>query len=102
MSFTRRGKFFYVKADLTKQKEQALKYAEDRIYNDAEVKKYVKYVYVDPNCNLMAFTRTCRFMKFNLEVEFEYLILHVDNTTRESEKIYDMIGDQLQSLCPRE
>ena len=98
----RKGSNFYVKADLTKKKENSLTYARDRIPSDPGVRKFVKYVYVDPNCNLMAFTATGRFMRFNSECDFDYLLSYVDNTTRESENVYNMLEDQLQSLYPSE
>ena len=67
----RKGSNFYVKADLTKKKENSLTHARDRIRSDPGVRKSVKYVYVDPNCNLMAFTATGRFTRFNSECAFD-------------------------------
>ena len=42
---------FYVKSDLTKQKDDVLKYAREKIRSDPGVTKFIEYVYVDPNCN---------------------------------------------------
>ena len=78
---------FYVKADLTKQKDNVLKYAREK-RSDPGVSKFVECVYVDTNCNLAAFTLTGRFMKFNSKREFDYLVSYVDNTTTVSENIY--------------
>ena len=93
---------FYVKADSTKQKDNVLKYPREKIRSDPGVSKFIEYVYVDPNCNLMAFTLTGRFTKFNSEWEFDYLVSHVDNTTTVSENIHDIIGNQLITLHPGE
>ena len=98
----RKGSNFYVKADLTKKKENSLTYARDGIRPDPGVRKFVKYVYVDPNCNLMAFTATGRFMRFNSECAFDSLLSYVDNTTRGSENVFNLLEDQLQSLYPGE
>ena len=98
----RKNSLYHIKADLTKQKNQTLQYARSRIHNDSLLKEFVNYVYVDPNCNLIAFTKTGRFLAFNTELDFDLLISYVDDTTRESEKVYDLIGDQFNSLFPRE
>ena len=67
-SLRMKGSNFYVKADLTKKKENSLTYARERIRSDPGVRKFVKYVYVDPNCNLMA---AGRFTRFNSECDFD-------------------------------
>ena len=42
-------------------------------------------------------------MKFNTELEFDMLILPVDNTSIEPEKIFDWIEGQFQQhICPGE
>ena len=71
---------FYGKADLTKQKDNVLKYAREKIRSDPGVSKFIGFVYVDDNCNQVAFTLTGRFMKFNSERGFDYLVSYVDNT----------------------
>ena len=68
---------FYVKADLTKQKDNVLKYARQKIRSDPGVSKFI--VYVDPNRNLVVFTLTGRFMTLfpngNLIIWFHMLII---------------------------
>ena len=69
-----------------------LNYAQDQIRIDGSLgKKFIKYVYPDANCTLMAFTSTGRFISFNSKSEFDSLILHVDNTCKVSEDIYKTI-----------
>ena len=38
------------------------------------VRRFINYVYVDANCNLMAFTSNGRFMKFDSELEFDCIL----------------------------
>ena len=88
-------------ADLTSRNGQVLKYARDQIQAEGSMaNKFIKFVYADATCSLMAFTYTGRFQKFNSEVEVNDIALHVDNTSRSSEGIYDMIGKQFESLHP--
>ena len=94
---------FHMMAEVTSRNEQVLNYARDQIQSEGSMaNKFIKFVYADTNSSLMAFTYTGRFQKFNLEVELNDIALHVDNTSRSSEGIYDMIGKQFESLHPGE
>ena len=93
---------FYLKADLTKQKDEALRYARHKINDDSEVSDLVDYVYVDANCNLMACTSTRRFLKFNSRYDFDLLVCYVDNTSKASQEAYDECEVQFQQLCSGE
>ena len=93
---------YYVKPDLTKRRENVFSYARDQLRNRNYVSNHIKYVFVDPNCNLMACTRTGRFMKFNTEGEFDDIVLFMNNTSVESENVYAMIESDLQSPFPGE
>ena len=80
---------YYMKADLTIRKEEVLNYAQVQIKIEGSMaKEYIKYVYPDANCNLMACTSTGRFLRFNTKAEFDSIILYVDNNTRASEDAY--------------
>ena len=47
-------------------------YAREQINDEGSLaNRLINYVYVDPNCTLMAFTSTGRFLRFNSEEEFE-------------------------------
>ena len=93
---------YYVKPDLTKRRENVFSYARDQLRNRNYVSNHIKYVFVDPNCNLMACTRTGRFMKFNTEGEFDDIVLFMNNTSVERENVYAMIESDLQSPFPGE
>ena len=94
---------YYMSADLTIRNENVLNYAREQIKQVGSLaNEYVKFVYADANCTLMAFTTTGRYQKFNTEAEFNAISLNVDNTSHISESIYDMIGEQLNSLHPGE
>ena len=93
-----RHSHFHMKADLTTRKENVLNYAKEQISKENSLaKKYINYVYADANCTLSAFTTTGRFLRFNTEFEFDMHVLYTDNTTRESEKVYDVLGKDWES-----
>ena len=69
--------------DLTKRRQDLFEYAKQQVY-DTDVSNYIKYVYVDPNCSLMACTYNGRFVKFNSKLEFDMIPLFVDNSSREN------------------
>ena len=79
--------------DLTIRKEDVLNYAQVKIKIEGSMAKdYIKYMYPDANCNLMACTSTRRFLSFNTKAEFDSLLLYVDNNTKASENAYKIIG----------
>ena len=58
----RKRSSFYMKADLTKRRLNVLKYAEGEMFkNGGLASKFINYIYVDANCNIVAFTTTGRF-----------------------------------------
>ena len=65
------------------------------------VSSLLNNVFVDSNCNLMAFTSAWPLFGINTDQELE-LILYIDNISTKSEDRYNNIGDQPQSLCPGE
>ena len=92
---SRKQSRFYMKADLTNRKEEILMYAREQINDEGSLaNRLINYVYVDPNCTLMAFTSTGRFLRFNSKEEFEALLLYMENTTRLSERIYATIEQE--------
>ena len=94
---------FYIKADLTSRKERVLSYAIEQIEQaDSIADKFIKYVYADANCALVAFTSTGRFLRFNSEYEFDLLAHQVDSLSSMSEKVYDTIARQMEYTHPGE
>ena len=94
---------FHMKADLTNRNDHVLSYAKEQVSLKGSIaNEYVNYVYADANCSLMAFTSTGRFLRFNSEYDFEMLLLHIDNTTRMSESIYDTIRKDIERTHPGE
>ena len=88
---------FHITADLTSRNEQVLSYAREQLRKVGSLaNQFIKFVYADPNSTLMAFTYTGRFLRFNSETEFHDIALHVDNTSKISETIYNMIGEDFQ------
>ena len=99
----RKNSNFHMTADLSNRNEKVLNYAREQIRREGSLaNEFIKFVYADANCSLMAFTYTGRFQKFNSEVDFDAIPLQVDNTSKVSENIYNMIGEQLHSLYPGE
>ena len=94
---------FDIKADLTSRKERVLSYAIEQIEQaDSIADKFIKYVYADANCALVAFTSTGRFLRFNSEYEFDLLAHQVDSLSSMSEKVYDTIAQQMEDTYPGE
>ena len=100
---SRKSSRFYMKADLTKRKEEVFEYAREEIGVEGSLaSKLINYVYVDANCSLIAFTSSGRFLHFNTKEEFNESLLYLENTTRASEIVYDIIEQQLANTCPGE
>ena len=84
--------------DLTTRNEKVLSYAREQIRKeDSLANQFIKFVHADANCALMAFTYTGRFIRFNSEAEFDLIPLHVTNTSKISELIYNTIGGEFQT-----
>ena len=98
----RRHSSFYMKADMTKRRFGVLKYAQSEIANNIEASKLINYIYVDTNCNIVAFTSTGSFLKFNTETEFDLTVLDIQNNLRASEDIYAAIARDWATMHPRE
>ena len=55
----------------------------------------LKYVYVDPNCNLVACETNGRFHIFNTEAEFDEFINYADMNSFRSKQIYATIEQEM-------
>ena len=81
-----------------RRKEQVLEHASNQVGNVKTLaNKFIKYVYTDANCILMAHSTNGQFFSFNSVNEFDLLPLHIDNTTKATESVYDLIALDLES-----
>ena len=80
----------HVTTSLTKRQSNLLAYAKEMVKNRYHMaSKLINYIFVDRNSQLMVFTKTGRFLKFNSKLEFDLFVpfIEMDNRSNNNDII---------------